>query len=108
MKGFSVKNAQHRHLLYFFSSTKLAVLLITASFVHAEFTHQEIETFANKPSLVKDLLERTVVMESDESNLDASWKVASLYCEVARYGRAEGLYRLDMLYAFGRGVPANQ
>ena len=106
MKDFSVK--KRTISAYFFCSVLLTVLLMMANYARAEFTHQEIETFANEPLLVKGLLERADILESEESNLDARWKAASLYCEAARYGSAEGLYRLGMLYAFGRGVPANR
>ncbi len=76
------------------------------------YTQAELETFDNEPPVVKALLERASVLVSDESdaenNGESAWKAANLYCEAARYGSAEGLYRLGMLYAFGRGVPANR
>ncbi|HPV44901.1 MAG TPA: transglycosylase SLT domain-containing protein [Methylotenera sp.] len=75
-------------------------------------TQAELETFDNEPPVIKALLERASVLVSDESaaenNAESAWKAANLYCEAARYGSAEGLYRLGMLYAFGRGVPANR
>lgn len=72
------------------------------------YTSSEIETFDNEPPIIKDLLERASVLVGDEKDSDAAWKAANLYCEAARYGSAEGVYRLGMLYAFGRGVPANK
>lgn len=76
------------------------------------YTQAELETFDNEPPVVRDLLERASVLVSDENdagnNGESAWKAANLYCEAARYGSAEGLYRLGMLYAFGRGVPANR
>jgi hypothetical protein len=45
---------------------------------------------------------------ADEQDADSAWKAASLYCEASRYGSAEGQYRLGMLYAVGKGVPANR
>ena len=72
------------------------------------FTASEVETFDNEPPIVKDLLERASVLVGDENDSEASWKAANMYCEAARYGSAEGIYRLGMLYAFGRGVPANK
>ena len=72
------------------------------------FTSSEIETFDNEPPIIKDLLERASVLVGDEKDGDSVWKAANLYCEAARYGSAEGIYRLGMLYAFGRGVPANK
>ena len=72
------------------------------------FTSSEIETFDNEPPIVRDLLERASGLVSDENDTEAAWKAANMYCEAARYGSAEGIYRLGMLYAFGRGVPANR
>ena len=72
------------------------------------FTSSEIETFDNEPPIIKDLLQRASVLVGDENEQDGAWKAANLYCEAARYGSAEGVYRLGMLYAFGRGVPANK
>jgi soluble lytic murein transglycosylase-like protein len=72
------------------------------------YTQNEQETFDNEPPVVKDLLVRASKLVSDENNVENPWKAATLYCEAARYGSGEGLYRLGMLYAFGRGVPANR
>ena len=72
------------------------------------FTGSELETFDNEPPIIKDLLERASLLMSDENDREGAWKAANLYCEAARYGSAEGVYRLGMLYAFGRGVPANR
>ena len=72
------------------------------------FTASEIETFDNEPPIIKDLLERASVLVGDENDSESAWKAANMYCEAARYGSAEGIYRLGMLYAFGRGVPANK
>lgn len=66
------------------------------------------ETFDNEPPIIKSMLEQANVLLSDEDNTEAAWKAASLYCEASRYGSAEGIYRLGMLYAFGRGVPENR
>lgn len=72
------------------------------------FTASQLETFDNEPPLVRSLLERATVMLEDEADHESAWKAANLYCEASRYGSAEGAYRLGMLYAFGRGVPANR
>jgi TPR repeat protein len=72
------------------------------------YTQEEQETFDNEPPVVKDLLERASKLLNDERDSDNPWKAANLYCESARYGSAEAVYRLGMLYAFGRGVPANR
>lgn len=71
-------------------------------------TQDEQETFDNEPLVVKDLLERASKLLIDERDSENPWKAANLYCESARYGSAEAVYRLGMLYAFGRGVPANR
>lgn len=86
----------------------LALRLLLISQLGFAYTQTELEIFDNEPPVTKDLLERASVLVSDEISQDATWKAANLYCEAARYGSAEGLYRLGMLYAFGRGVPANR
>ena len=72
------------------------------------FTASEIETFDNEPPITKDLLQRASVLVGDDSDSESAWKAANMYCEASRYGSAEAIYRLGMLYAFGRGVPANK
>ncbi|MGQ0443444.1 MAG: lytic transglycosylase domain-containing protein [Methylophilaceae bacterium] len=72
------------------------------------YTASELETFDNEPPIVKNLLERASLLMSDAKDNEATWKAANLYCEASRYGSAEGLYRLGMLYAFGRGVTASR
>ncbi len=86
----------------------LAVLLMTVGFAHAEFSHQELETFDNEPPIIRSLLERAVLAERDDGNIDGDWQAAKLYCEAARHGSAEGQFRLGMLYAVGKGVPKNR
>ncbi len=71
------------------------------------YSNAELETFDNEPPVVKGLLERASVKVAEDSQ-ESAWDAANLYCEAARYGSAEGVYRLGMLYAFGRGVPANR
>jgi hypothetical protein len=86
----------------------VSLSLLFASQCSFAYTQAELETFDNEPPIVKDLLERASVLVVDENNADSAWKAANLYCEAARYGSAEGVYRLGMLYAFGRGVPQNR
>jgi hypothetical protein len=76
--------------------------------ISVAYSSSELEIFDNEPPIIKDLLERASVLLTDEDDTDSAWKAANLYCEAARYGSAEGVYRLGMLYAFGRGVPANR
>ncbi len=80
---------------------------MAAGIARAEFSHQELETFDNEPPVIKDLLMRANVLVSEDDGDDA-WKAADMYCQAARYGSAEGIYRLGMLYAFGHGVPENR
>ena len=82
-------------------------LVFASQFSHA-YSQTELEIFDNEPPIIKDLLERASILVSDEKSTDSAWQAANLYCEAARYGSAEGVYRLGMLYAFGRGVPANR
>ena len=89
-----------------------ALIILTCLLLHAvntlAFTQNEIETFDNEPPIIKDLLEKASLLMGDDKNVDSNWKAANLYCEAARYGSAEGVYRLGMLYAFGQGVPENR
>ena len=82
--------------------------MLFASQLSYAYTQAELEIFDNEPPIIKDLLERASVFVAKENDSEANWKAANLYCEAARYGSAEGVYRLGMLYAFGRGVPANR
>jgi soluble lytic murein transglycosylase-like protein len=90
----------------------VSLSLLFASQISHAYTQSERETFDNEPPIVKDLLERASVLISDEksaqNNNESAWNAANLYCEASRYGSAEAVYRLGMLYAFGRGVPANR
>lgn len=71
-----------------------------------------------EPPAVQALLDRGQHLEAQEDAEDAAqegpgdagpaWHAASLYCEAARMGSVEAQYRLGMMYAFGRGVPASR
>ena len=91
-----------------FKCCVVATSLFLASASAFAYTQTELETFDNEPPIIKDLLERASVLDNNASDVEASWKAANLYCEASRYGSAEAVYRLGMLYAFGRGVPANK
>ncbi len=86
----------------------LSISLLLASQLGLAYSQAELEIFDNEPPIIKDLLERASVLVAKENDTEANWKAANLYCEAARYGSAEGVYRLGILYAFGRGVPANR
>lgn len=94
---------QHKYL-----SALLVVFLMAAGNARAEFNAQQSEVFDNEPPVTKDLLIRANVLVSNEDDIDAAWNAANMYCQAARYGSAEAVYRLGMLYAFGRGVPENR
>ena len=68
----------------------LATLILVASLAHAEFSDQELETFNNEPPMIRALLERAVLAERDEQNVDGDWQAAKLYCAASRHGSAEG------------------
>ena len=95
---------------------KTPIIIVVVAFLNlimgvgssVAYSQSELEIFDNEPPIIKDLLERATVLLGDAENVDSAWKAANLYCEAARYGSAEGVYRLGMLYAFGRGVPANR
>ena len=96
-----------------FKSCLLAIGILLANTSAFAYTQTELETFDNEPPIIKDLLERASVLLddtklADEKDVDAAWRAANLYCEASRYGSAEAVYRLGMLYAFGRGVPQNR
>jgi soluble lytic murein transglycosylase-like protein len=74
----------------------------------AEFSSDELATFANEPPVVRALLERAVSSERSTQEWEGEWQAAGLYCEASRLGSAEGQYRLGMLYAFGKGVPKDR
>ena len=91
-----------------FSSCLVAISMLLASSSAFAYTQAELETFDNEPPIIRDLLERASALVADEKDADAAWRAANLYCEASRYGSAEAVYRLGMLYAFGRGVPQNR
>lgn len=86
------------------------VLLMAACLLYVEaqaLTDQQRLALENEPPVIRALLEKASALESDSGG-NAAWQAATHYCEAARYGSAEGLYRLGMFYAFGKGVPKNR
>ncbi len=63
-----------------------------------------------EPPAVQALLAQGQHLEAqaDARTPDLAWQAASLYCEASRLGSTEAQYRLGMMYAFGRGVPASR
>ena len=60
------------------------------------------------PPAVRQILQQASDIEAAAARPDAAWLTAALYCQAARWGSAEGQYRLGMLYAFGQGVPESR
>ena len=54
------------------------------------------------------LLTLAASYEAGADNPESAWQAAINYCEASRLGSIEAQYRLGMLYAFGKGVPANK
>ena len=67
---------------------------------------------ADEPAALQGLLDQGQRLEAqadaDGQPADRAWEAASVYCEASRLGSTEAQYRLGMMYAFGRGVPASQ
>lgn len=80
----------------------LCAVLCIASLAKAEG-----DTFDFEPPTIKNLLTKASAL-AEKGSLETSWQAAGMYCEAARYGSAEAVYRLGMLYAFGQGVPASR
>lgn len=62
----------------------------------------------DEPPALRRLMKQANELEAAANMEDNAWQAAVLYCQAARLGSTEGQYRLGMLYAFGRGVPANR
>ena len=86
----------------------LAVIFMMVGFAHAELSSPEMDVFDNEPPVIKNLLISANMLVSDEVDPDSAWRAADMYCQAARFGSSEAMYRLGMLYAFGRGVPESR
>lgn len=85
-----------------------ATLIMVANISYAELSQHALETFNHEPEVIRALLIRAAEAELDVKNVDSDWQAARLYCQASRLGSAEAQYRLGMLYASGKGVPANR
>lgn len=81
---------------------------MVANISYAELSQHALETFNHEPEVIRALLIRAAEAELDVKNVDSDWQAARLYCQASRLGSAEAQYRLGMLYASGKGVPANR
>lgn len=86
----------------------LSIMIAMLSFSAQANQRQYFKQYEHEPPLIKDLLTRADRLEANQFDVHATWKAAKLYCEASRYGSSEAVYRLGMLYAFGRGVPENK
>ena len=62
----------------------------------------------HEPLAVRLLMQQANHFESAPDTTDNEWQAAVRYCEASRMGSLEAQYRLGMLYAFGKGVPASR
>lgn len=86
----------------------VGVILMTLSATALSKELDYLNRFEHEPPLIKALLIEAVELENNQREDYATWEAAKLYCEASRYGSSEAIYRLGMLYAFGRGVPENK
>ena len=62
----------------------------------------------HEPLAVRHLMQQASAFEAAPDTPDNEWQTAVRYCEASRLGSLEAQYRLAMLYAFGKGVPASR
>jgi len=62
----------------------------------------------DEPPKIHALLAMAERYEAGKDDPENAWQAAVNYCEASRLGSIEAQYRLGMLYAFGKGVPANK
>ncbi len=83
----------------------IALLLCTLAAGAAE---EDPADLAADPPQVRAIIQQATSFELSAADSNSLWQAARLYCEASRLGSTEAQYRLGMLYAFGRGVPANR
>jgi soluble lytic murein transglycosylase-like protein len=84
------------------------VALMASNASYAEYSEMQQDVFANESELARPLLEKAYHFERQSDSLEGAWQAALNYCEAARIGSTEAMYRLGMLYAFGKGVEQNR
>lgn len=68
----------------------------------------QTDTLENESPAVQSLLiEANKLLADDKTPEESQWKAANQFCQASRYGSAEGMYRLGLLYMLGMGVPEN-
>lgn len=65
-------------------------------------------SYVEEAPAIRSLLVRAAKYEAGCDNAENAWEAAVSYCEASRLGSTQAQYRLGMLYAFGKGVPANR
>lgn len=90
-----------------FTSACCAVVLSLAANVAVADTSRAASDSDEAPK-IHALLTLAAGYEADIDNPEKAWQAAANYCEASRLGSIEAQYRLGMLYAFGKGVPANK
>ena len=91
---------------YHFILRSLLLLLLPVS---AYATAMAVAVVAeDEPARVRELLLLAAQNEESATDPEKTWQAAATYCEAARLGSIEAQYRLGMMYAFGRGVPASK
>jgi len=86
----------------------VAALSLVLSVPAYALSSAQNDTFDNEPTVVREILRNAVALDRDQYDIESTFKAANLYCKASRYGSAEAMYRLGMLYAFGNGVEKSQ
>ena len=88
---------------------KVILFLLTFSFYSFTFTNSAISASKEEDndSLIEQILESAHQDEAKGSS-EGFWQAARHYCRASKLGSSEAQYRLGMLYAYGKGVPADR
>ncbi len=86
----------------------LLLFFVASSPLFAQENVMQNEVVAIESSNVQPLLEKAYELERQAENIETAWQAAIHYCEASRIGSTEAMYRLGMLYAFGKGVEQNR
>ena len=91
-----------------FSSLVYAVVLGMATITAGADTIPGRAIYVDEAPDIRSLLVRAAEYEADGENAESAWRAAASYCAASRLGSTVAQYRLGMLYAFGKGVPAHR
>ena len=92
----------------FFAALGCAIVFGVAPAMACADTVPGLSDYPDEAPGIRSLLARAGNYEADADNAESAWGAAAIYCEASRLGSIEAQYRLGMLYAFGKGVPANK